>query len=377
MYNKLRKIAERHSLKTFMVLSVLLLSIVLFSTMFSNGLKEPVNKEVLGYYSIWSKTADWSNLSFGNISTLALFNIAPLENGDLQDDYDSVIPDELITIAHDNGVKVIISFGPTVGDTAVIDSILGNTSSNENTLNNILGIIQRHNFDGIDLDIESVNPINSITGESNKMLMTNFVRDLKTKLNAVNPDYRIYVAVGPYYQDEDKIFDLRTLQNYVNYVMMMNYNYYGSWSSTAGPNSPYNDNGNGYYDTIKHYEGEMNKSKLLFGVPWYGYEWKTVNNERLAERDINGRFKIIGYKNYIDFVDGYNKNWDDEWKTPWYTRKQGDQWIEGYYEDIQSLEIKYDFAISEDLGGVGIWQLGYGTGREELWQLLKDKFVTR
>ena len=328
-------------------------------------------KEVVGYYSIYSTQSDWSNLSFGNISTLALFNIAPLANGNFQEDYDSVIPDELITIAHNNGVKVIISFGPTIGDAAVIDSILGNTSSRENSLNNILGIIQRHNFDGVDIDIEAVNPTNSVTGTSNKILMTNFVRGLRIKLNTVNPGYRIHLAIGSYYQDEDKIFDLRTLQNYVNYVMMMGYDYRAG-SSTAGSNAPMDtyNNGVSIRDDINHYTILMDKNKFLLGVPWYGYEWRTqtggLSSPILDDGTLNA------YQVMKERANKSGRIWDNIWKTPWYRFQNGTQWYQGHYDDMESLGIKYDFVNSRGLGGIGIWQLEYGVS--ELWQLVQNKF---
>jgi len=374
-YDNIKKIKNTKS--RYMILLPLLLSVILYFVIFGIGVTTvPMNKEVQGYYSIWATESDWSNIRFDTISTLVLFNIAPLANGDLQQDYDSVIPDELISIAHDNGVKVIFSFG-SAGDSQAIDSILGDEPSKENTLNNILGLMQRHNFDGIDIDIEGINPVNSITGTPNKLLMTNFVKDLRAKLNTANPNYIIRIAIGVHYEDVDKIFDLPVLQNYVEYVMIMGYDYYGDWSTTAGPNSPYMDKGFGNYDVVKHYEGEMDKNKILLGVPWYGVEWVTVSSEKLSERDRRGHAKTIGYKDYIDFVDEYGKKWDYEWQTPWYVRQERGRWIQGYYDDIQSLGLKYDFVISEGLGGVGIWQLEYGTGRDELWQLLKDKFETR
>src|SRR3990167_4613013 len=104
-------------------------------------------KVVLGYYSIFAES-DWENIRFDNLSTLALYNIAPTSNGSLREDYDSVISDhidQLIIKAHNNGVKVVFSFGPPVGETEIIDSLLGNASAKNNTLNNILGFIQKQN----------------------------------------------------------------------------------------------------------------------------------------------------------------------------------------------------------------------------------------
>ena len=51
-------------------------------------------------------------------------------------------------------------------------------------------------------------------------------------------------------------------------------------------------------------------------------------------------------------------------------------WREIYYDDPQALGLKYDVINRYNLRGAGIWALGYDGTRPELYQELKDKFVT-
>ena len=51
-------------------------------------------------------------------------------------------------------------------------------------------------------------------------------------------------------------------------------------------------------------------------------------------------------------------------------------WREIYYDDAQALGLKYDVINRYNLRGAGIWALGYDGTRPELYQVLKDKFVT-
>jgi len=48
--------------------------------------------------------------------------------------------------------------------------------------------------------------------------------------------------------------------------------------------------------------------------------------------------------------------------------------VQGWYDDSLSLSLKYDFAINNDLLGVGIWAMGYDGSNPELWDLLSAKF---
>ena len=45
-----------------------------------------------------------------------------------------------------------------------------------------------------------------------------------------------------------------------------------------------------------------------------------------------------------------------------------------FLDDVKSLDIKYDFAKENKLGGVGMWALGFDDGKGEMWQLLGSKF---
>ena len=373
-----KAIKTKRNLAIIFILVLLISFIGIGISSLSRNCKNPsdssftTGKEILGYYSLYMPQSDWENIRFDSVSTLALYNIAPTSRGDFREDYDSVIEKQLITQAHNNGVKVIFSFGPPIGSTRVIDSILGDTNAKDRILNNILGLIQRHNFDGVDIDIEGINPTNSITGTSNKILMTNFVKDLRTKLNTVNPNYRIHLVIGSYYQHDDKVFDVSVLQDYVDYIMMMGYDY--NIGSIAGSNSPIDsyDGNPSIRDSLNHYSGLMNKNKLLLGVPWYGYERQTKTENILSPAI--GEGIQYDFQEMKDGASQHGRIWDNTWKTPWYRYQVNGIWYQGHYDDIESLSIKYDLANSQNLAGIGIWQLEYGDKVSELWQLIRDKF---
>jgi GH18 family chitinase len=43
--------------------------------------------------------------------------------------------------------------------------------------------------------------------------------------------------------------------------------------------------------------------------------------------------------------------------------------------DNKSIEVKFNFAKSNDLGGIAIWTLGYDKDYSDLWDLIKSKFT--
>ena len=76
----------------------------------------------------------------------------------------------------------------------------------------------------------------------------------------------------------------------------------------------------------------------------------------------------------------HDRRWDPTESTPWtaYRWKACSDcpttWRQLYYDDTQSLGLKYDLVNARGLRGAGIWALGYDGSRPELYALLKAKF---
>jgi spore germination protein YaaH len=329
----------------------------------------PVQREVQGFYSLDADQSDWKNLRFDLLSTLILYFIHPTADGNI-DINDSNVPSDLVKLAHKNGAKVVISI--QTEDKSITDAIL--TTSKEVFQDNLLLFIQKNNLDGVDIDIEEIGEINSITQGQNRPLMTSFMKDLEVKLRSQDPDYRISINVGGYYPDIDKVFDLKVIKNSVNFIMVMGYDYHWFNSPTAGSVAPMDSYGDGgsIRDSMNHYSRLVDKSKLLLGVPYYGLEWSTKNGDIESPTTSQGTY--FSYREIKNKKVQHGRIWDDTWKTPWYKYQSEGLWYQGHYDDVESLGIKYDLVNSLNIAGIGIWELEYGSGESELWQLIQDKF---
>lgn len=331
-----------------------------------------VNKEIQAFYQSYDIDG-YKNLRYDLLKTIVYTQVVINKDGSLtrSDNYD---PSYIISYSHDRKVKVVLMFQGI--DSISKDTILANQRIRAVAINNLLDEVKKYNFDGIDIDLESLNLTNSVNGQSNKKLMTDFVGVLSDKFRR-NNNYRISMDIGNNYNDTEKIFDLSKLQYKVDYIMIMGYDIYGGLAKEAGPNSPIRlDNGQGIYDSIKHYKGFVNRKKLLLGVPWYGWKFATTNGNRLAI--VNNGGKYIPYKNCVDIDYNYTRKWDSVWQTPWYTYKDNmtSQWYQIHCDDVQSLGIKYDLVNAEKIAGIGIWSINYGTNNTEMWQLIQKKFGT-
>jgi spore germination protein YaaH len=121
------------------------------------------------------------------------------------------------------------------------------------------------------------------------------------------------------------------------------------------------------------------------GVPYYGYNWIVTTTDQNAVRipgnDLIGTSQSQPYQNVMDTILETKPqiNWDELAQSPYftYTSPATGMTRQVYFENEQSLKAKYELVKKYDLAGVGIWALGYDGGYQELWNLLKEEFVTQ
>lgn len=328
-------------------------------------------KEVLGFYPYWIPQDEYKRMPINLLSIIAWASITPKSDGTLIAKQ-GWPPTKMIAYAHSKNVKVIVVVSSV--DKTVIDPILASPAKQSILTNNLLSMVESAGMDGINIDFEGLNQINSVSGESNRYLIVNFVKNLSMRFWTENPSYHISIDLPN--NDWDNIWDVATLQDNSTALMIMGYDIYYRKSRTAGPTAPLDD-----------YPGELSvrksvdaylakgikKEKLLLGVPYYGYIWPTVSDGRKSAT--TGAGEYVPYTDMVNKSTIYGRRWDPIWKTPWFAYKVGTQWYEGYYDDNESLGMKYDLVLEKDIAGIGIWHIGAARGRSELWQEIYLKFT--
>ena len=58
----------------------------------------------------------------------------------------------------------------------------------------------------------------------------------------------------------------------------------------------------------------------------------------------------------------------------YYTYYSGGNWHQAWVDDETTMKYKYDLIQQRDIGGIGIWALGYDDGYTEMWDLIRDRF---
>jgi hypothetical protein len=201
---------------------------------------------------------------------------------------------------------------------------------------------------------------------------------LKSYLSAINKPLEVSFASPSYGFGK---WDFKLLADNSDYLFVMNYDYYGSWSSTTGPSSPFTGTFLSVANSILNEYGNVPCEKIILGLPYYGNHWKVKSDQPYAavipfnsDSTTNDWQKIILYRDVVPQLLQYQKLWDSISQTPW-IRWNDNGWNQVWFDDSSSLEIKYNFAIATKLKGIGIWALGYDGDRPELWNLISKKFT--
>ncbi len=104
------------------------------------------------------------------------------------------------------------------------------------------------------------------------------------------------------------------------------------------------------------------RDKLVAGVPFYGRGWQGVESSD-PWNAVTGSLQVGGYRviaeTFLKSPD-YVRHWDDVAKVPWLYNAARKEWIT--YEDPQSMRLKGEYVVAQNLAGAMFWELSNDDG---------------
>ena len=318
------------------------------------------NKTIFGYHPYWEGTA-WQDYNFDLLTTIAYFS-ADVTTSGLLSNLHGWPNTGLINTAHSHGVKVVLV--ATLFGSSSLSTLLSSASNRKRLINNLLNEVQSANGDGVNIDFE-------IMPSSQKNNMVQFITALVDTFHTHIPGSEVTLAMPAV--DWSNAWDYNALASISDGLFIMGYDYYYSGSSTSGPVSPLTGGGYNVTTTVNDYLSKTGNqaSKIILGIPYYGIQWPTSSSS--AHATTTGSGSAVIYSTAVTRAQTYGRLWDNTSQTPWYAFNNG-HWNQGWYDDSESLGLKYNLALDRNLQGVGMWALGYDQGHQELWNLLATTF---
>ncbi len=328
-----------------------------------------VSRIVYGYYPYW--VHDMSEFQWDLLTHVAWFAIEIDSSGQVVDRHGW--PDQtMVDTAQASGTKVDVTF--TLFSTSGIATLCGSASNRARAIETMITQMQAGGADGISIDFE-------VPGTQSRDDFVTFVTELRGELDARGLTEAEISIAGTAWSGLSAM-DVDTLLDVADIYFIMGYPYFGSWSNLAGPVGKARTKGVwaslhtiSAARTIGAYTRLLSdpakRQKIVYGVPYYGYHWTTADDQRGSS--VVAAQGAVLYRSAADAVTsgGRTRLWDEDSVAPYYVWQQGG-WHQVWYDDAESLRYKYEMVLDHDLGGVGIWALGYDNGGSELWDLLRD-----
>ncbi|MDD8021127.1 MAG: glycoside hydrolase family 18 protein [Acidobacteriota bacterium] len=309
---------------------------------------DSMEKIIIGYYLGDKRSVvDYRQIEFSYLTHIAEAFTWPDDAGNLIVDPDFIYP-ELLTAAHEKGVKVIMSIGGW-GNCAGFPPMAASSEKRSRFISQVLNFCLRHGYDGVDLDWEFV------SSKEERKNFSALVKELNAVLKAQEPPLLLTMAApaGPYW---GRWINYEELHSYFDYISFMTYDYHGPWTDHAGHNSPLytclNDPCGSVDDTLSYaLIREIPLKKLLLGIPFYGRAFETAGLYKPASNS--------QYYNYSDILklmaSGWSYNWDECAQVPYLIDPAKKTLLS--FDNQKSIFEKASYLLDKGAAGFIIWEV--------------------
>jgi spore germination protein YaaH len=291
-----------------------------------------------------------SGFDLESLSTVAYFAVDVNANGSLVragpgwDGYQSQALADLITRSHaaqDRVVLTVKSF-----DAATLHRLAHDPGAAATLVAQLSDAIRAKSMDGANLDFEG-------TGGADRKAFAAFIRSVADGLHAQNPHWQVTVdTYASSASDDGGWFDVAAMAPSVDAFFVMAYDMYED--GRASPNAPLTGYRMNDEMALAGYAAKVPRGKVLLGVPFYGYDWPTPDNQ--PNRPTKTPPTPRSYAQIS--AAGHPVYWDGAGNVPWTAYQEAGQWHQIYYDDPTSIALKAQLASRWRILGTGIWALG-------------------
>lgn len=339
---------------------------------------QSMNKVVYGFHPYWQNGSE-TNYYFSLLTHLVYFSAdinATTGGFTTTNNWASA---NAVTLAKQYGLKVHLCLVLFANHA----TLLNNTAAKNALIANTLAQLAVRNADGVNIDFESMS---ATVRDSFRVFMKQFGDSLK----AHGKEFVIELPAVDWSSVSDGVglFDatfFAAVNPVVDFYFCMLYDYWWSGSATAGPNSPLlATTSTSYYHVLRSINKYLTTgcpaNKFIAGFPNYGREWAVkstvANADTLGGYSSASRTYSVVKNNYIDTIPANRQFWSSTFKTRYYNYFSGGVLRQVWYDDSLSWGMKFDSIKVKNVGGTGMWALGYDGSEPEMWGALKTAFAS-
>lgn len=273
---------------------------------------------------------------------------------DEEGNFRSFASQDYVERAHALGLKVWgvwddFNYNNETNSSVSVYNVLAKTSTRQKLVANIVDVAAGFGLDGVNIDFEK---INQETGTH----YVQFLRELSVECRKNN----LTLSIDNYVPYDFRDYYRLDIQGKVaDYVIIMGYDEHWHGSGEPGSVASISYVRNGIAKALE----EVPADKLVNALPFYTILWKTEGVKVTDE--------YLTLRNTPDFISRMNltPEWNEETCQNYVEWKSGNITYQLWIEDEESIAAKLSVMAAQNIGGVAVWRLGYGT--ESIWNLIR------
>jgi hypothetical protein len=309
--------------------------------------------EIFGFAPWWNLAGEQS-FDVKDLTTLAYFSVDANPDGTIAQSgsgwvgYESQALADLVDRAHAADDRVVLTV--SCFDQRSLDQLTSDPGAPARLASALVPLVSAKNLDGVNFDFEG-------KGRRDRQGLDTLIAFVAGRLRAADPHWQVTMSTyASSAGDATGFFDVPGLVQSVDGFFVMAYDM--NDPSTPSPTSPLSGPGNVDAVDLAEYAQVVPRSKIVLGIPYYGYDWPTAGPD--AGDPATGPPTPVSYAQVAGaHLPSY---WDQSSQTPWTAYQSGAQWHQVYYDDPTSLALKARLANADGIAGVGIWALGMDGG---------------
>ncbi|KAH9000826.1 chitinase [Lactarius hatsudake] len=358
----------------------------------------------------WPK---YSNVIYAFVTTTPDVNVLGLADSDKE-----LLP-QFVQAAHGNNVKAIVAIGGWTGSQHFSSAVA--TDANRTAFAQAaMKLVSTYNLDGVEFDWEYPNKQGigcNIISTNDGANFLSFLQTLRSQDGAQNLIISAAVSVKPFVgSDGNPMTDVSEFAKVLNYIEIMNYDVWGSWSNGVGPNAPLDDScapssdqeGSAVSAVKAWSTAGFPANQIILGVAAYGHSFHVNQSSALDASgniqlyapfdksqqpagdkwddtadgvDVCGNPNVVGgifdFWGLIDagflrcdgtVADGIKYVFDSCSKTPYVYNSTSQVMVS--YDDAASFAAKGHYIKDAGLAGFALWETG-GDSRDILLDAIK------
>src|SRR5665213_2044333 len=228
--------------------------------------------EVFGYAPYWTLPQS-ASFDVKNLTTLAYFSVDANGDGTLDqggsgwNGYESQDLVNLVNRAHAAGDRVVLTI--TCFSQRSLDQITSDPNAPARLSAALVAAVKGKSLDGVNFDFEG-------QGSADQAGLTNLITKVSAVLHATDPHWQVTMAVyGSAASDSGGFYNVATVAPALDAFFVMAYD----MNSRTKPSATSPLFGAGYTDArvIEDFLKVVPPSKIVLGLPYYGYDWPTTD----------------------------------------------------------------------------------------------------